>query len=188
MSLTDDCAGRKRKVSKRVRFEVLKRDGFRCRYCGTSSMESVLHVDHVVPHAKGGSDEPSNLIAACAACNIGKSDVELDQSTLAPRVNAEDLLEQAAQIREYAEAALEVQRASESVYDDLCDHWRRWVGEDPLMTWYRSLPRVTREVPLLSIMEAIESVARKHSAYCMKPADQARYFHGCIRKMREANQ
>ena len=54
-------------VSTRTRFEVLKRDGFRCRYCGLTAMATELHVDHVVPASKGGTDDPVNLVAACAA-------------------------------------------------------------------------------------------------------------------------
>jgi hypothetical protein len=54
------------------RYDVLARDGFACRYCGRKAPEVTLHVDHVVPRAKGGSDDPSNLVAACSACNQGK--------------------------------------------------------------------------------------------------------------------
>ena len=58
-------------VTKRVRFEVLRRDEYTCRYC--RSKENELTIDHVVPVALGGSDSPENLVAACRACNIGKS-------------------------------------------------------------------------------------------------------------------
>lgn len=64
--------GSKRPLRPSDRFEVLKRDGFACRYCGRKAPEVTLHVDHVVPRAKGGSDDPSNLVAACSACNQGK--------------------------------------------------------------------------------------------------------------------
>lgn len=59
-----------------VRFDVLHRDGFRCVYCGATAKVSPLHVDHVVPVVKGGSDEMSNLVTACADCNLGKGDRE----------------------------------------------------------------------------------------------------------------
>lgn len=65
-------------VSKRVRFEVLKRDGFRCRYCGATPTETELRVDHVIPAALGGSDDPSNLATACEPCNSGKTSSNLD--------------------------------------------------------------------------------------------------------------
>jgi 5-methylcytosine-specific restriction endonuclease McrA len=57
-----------------VRFFVLKRDGFRCAYCGRSGGEYPLAVDHIIPVAAGGNDHPSNLITACVECNAGKSD------------------------------------------------------------------------------------------------------------------
>lgn len=60
-------------LSKRVRFEILKRDDHACHYCGATAPDVVLHVDHVVPVALGGSDNPDNLVTACQGCNAGKA-------------------------------------------------------------------------------------------------------------------
>lgn len=60
-------------VSKRLRYEVLRRDNHACRYCGRSAPDVALTVDHVVPVALGGSDDPGNLVTACRDCNSGKS-------------------------------------------------------------------------------------------------------------------
>lgn len=65
-------------VSRRLRFEILRRDNHTCRYCGRSAPEVPLRVDHVVPVALGGSDDPSNLVTACEPCNSGKSSVPVD--------------------------------------------------------------------------------------------------------------
>lgn len=65
-------------VSKRVRFEVLRRDNHTCQYCGGIAPDYVLTVDHVVPVALGGSDDPSNLVAACRDCNAGKTSIQPD--------------------------------------------------------------------------------------------------------------
>ncbi|MGD0408168.1 MAG: HNH endonuclease signature motif containing protein [Candidatus Limnocylindrales bacterium] len=58
-----------------LRFSVLQRDGFRCRYCGRTSREPgvVLHVDHVVPLVAGGATTEDNLLTACEECNLGKA-------------------------------------------------------------------------------------------------------------------
>lgn len=62
----------------RKRFFVLKRDGFRCQYCGDSPRKNetcVLHIDHVKPKSRGGSDGVFNLVTACERCNLGKSNL-----------------------------------------------------------------------------------------------------------------
>jgi hypothetical protein len=62
-------------ISKSRRFDVMNRDGFRCQLCGaTQEQGAVLHVDHKVPLAKGGSNEYGNLWTLCDLCNLGKSD------------------------------------------------------------------------------------------------------------------
>ena len=66
-------------VTARVRFQVFERDGFRCGYCGATPKTAQLHVDHIVPVSKGGTDHPSNLATACSECNLGKADLELPQ-------------------------------------------------------------------------------------------------------------
>lgn len=60
-------------VSKRLRYEILRRDDHTCRYCGESAPDVKLTIDHVVPVSLGGSDEPNNLVAACPDCNAGKA-------------------------------------------------------------------------------------------------------------------
>ncbi|HEY2848313.1 MAG TPA: HNH endonuclease signature motif containing protein [Gemmatimonadaceae bacterium] len=61
-------------TTRKIRFDVFMRDGFKCRYCGRSPPAVELHVDHVVPISKGGSDDLSNLAASCVDCNFGKRD------------------------------------------------------------------------------------------------------------------
>lgn len=57
-----------------LRLDVLARDRFRCRGCGRSpaTHNVILHVDHWLPRAKGGSSDMSNLITLCSECNLGK--------------------------------------------------------------------------------------------------------------------
>ncbi|MER6976023.1 HNH endonuclease [Streptomyces carpinensis] len=66
-------------VTPRMRFEVLRRDGFRCRYCGTTAADAELTVDHVTPVALGGTDDRSNLVTACGPCNNGKTSTAPDE-------------------------------------------------------------------------------------------------------------
>lgn len=49
--------GKRKPLSKKVRFEIFKRDSFKCQYCGGASPEVVLHVDHINPVSKGGDND-----------------------------------------------------------------------------------------------------------------------------------
>jgi hypothetical protein len=70
-----DVARDRHAIPAQLRFTVLLRDGFRCRYCGRTAAEPGvgLHVDHVVPLAAGGATCEDNLMTACSECNLGKS-------------------------------------------------------------------------------------------------------------------
>jgi len=56
------------------RFQILKRAGARCELCGKSAKDEQIDVDHIVPRAKGGSNDISNLQALCRSCNGAKRD------------------------------------------------------------------------------------------------------------------
>lgn len=91
---------KRKALSKRVRFEVFKRDSFKCQYCGKAAPDVVLRVDHIHPVSKGGENELLNLITACVDCNAGKSNVALsDDSAIAKqRIQLEVLNERREQL------------------------------------------------------------------------------------------
>lgn len=61
------------KVMRAMRYDVLRRDGFRCVKCGRSREDGVkLHVDHIKPVSRGGKSVMSNLQTLCEDCNCGK--------------------------------------------------------------------------------------------------------------------
>ena len=88
-------------ISKKIRFEVFKRDGFQCAYCGKTPTQVTLEVDHVDPKSKGGKDDINNLITACFDCNRGKSNIPLTKAPAKLSDNLEILQEQENQLKEY---------------------------------------------------------------------------------------
>ena len=56
-------------ISKKTRFDVFKRDLFACQYCGAHPPGVLLHVDHIVAVASGGTNDKDNLVTACQPCN-----------------------------------------------------------------------------------------------------------------------
>lgn len=87
-------------VSKKLRFEVFKRDSFTCQYCGRSAPDVVLQCDHIEPVSKGGTDDILNLITSCFDCNSGKRARALDDHTVLAKRKAQldDLQERREQI------------------------------------------------------------------------------------------
>ena len=61
------------KMSQRMRYQILVRDGGHCQLCGRGYEHGVvLQVDHIIPVSKGGKTVPSNLRVLCSECNLGK--------------------------------------------------------------------------------------------------------------------
>lgn len=81
---------RRKHISKQTRVLVFSRDNNKCRMCGKSSKETKLEIDHIFPHAEGGTDDLDNLATLCEDCNKGKSDLYL-RSLLKQKIDQNDL-------------------------------------------------------------------------------------------------
>jgi 5-methylcytosine-specific restriction endonuclease McrA len=67
-----------RSINWRLRFLTLQRDNFRCQACGRSpstTPNTLLEVDHILPYSKGGETTLENLQSLCTQCNAGKSNL-----------------------------------------------------------------------------------------------------------------
>jgi hypothetical protein len=71
---------RQRTIGQALRFQIMKRDNYRCRLCGISASDGEhvrLEVDHIIARANAGTNDPSNLWLLCCDCNHGKGVHEL---------------------------------------------------------------------------------------------------------------
>lgn len=111
-------------VTKRTRYEVLKRDNHTCRYCGASAPDVKLTVDHVTPVSLGGYDRPDNLVAACRDCNAGKSSASPDAALVADV--AQKAVEWGAAIERYNAARMGDRRKRAAYTNRFEKKWRSW--------------------------------------------------------------
>ncbi len=65
------------------RVAIYLRDGMACAYCGATVEDgtTILSLDHIIPHSKGGNNSESNLISSCKRCNSSRGNRDLDTFT-----------------------------------------------------------------------------------------------------------
>lgn len=125
-------------VSKRLRYEILRRDNHACRYCGAAAPDVKLNVDHVIPTSLGGSDKPDNLVTGCEPCNSGKSSMPADAALVSGV--ADSALHWAAAIKQASEE-LRVQTEPKRVYRSHFEAaWNGWTREVGWKTQHVDLP------------------------------------------------
>jgi hypothetical protein len=118
-------------ISARTRFEIFKRDGFKCQYCGKSSPNVILEVDHILPVKEGGTNELMNLVCACEECNGGKAAVLLSKKPESLKTAQKKERERLAQITKYNEWLAEIRIKKQAWLDAVSRHWIALDGCDP---------------------------------------------------------
>jgi hypothetical protein len=176
---------KRKNISKKTRFEIFKRDGFSCQYCGAHPPSVILHVDHIHPVVDGGGNDPENLITSCEPCNLGKGARHLSDIPKSLSDKAKEIEEAEAQIRGYNEIA-QARRAR--IEDDV---WQ--VAEiiapgssqiGMKRDWIESIKRFNGSLGLHSVLDAAE-IARGRYSYGGK--NTFLYFCGiCWNRIREA--
>lgn len=141
-------------VSTRRRFEIFKRDGFTCMYCGGKPPAVVLHVDHIVPVCKGGTNGTENLVTSCAKCNLGKAGVPLDSvpESLADRANR--IKEAEKQLRAYRKVFKEQQQR---IWDDCWSIIWALFGESTTETKKAFMESIRRFFDLIGYEETLRA-------------------------------
>lgn len=62
----------KTRIPINLRRSVIERDGPRCVFCGLDLELNEIHLDHVIPEARGGETTRQNLQVTCRKCNTEK--------------------------------------------------------------------------------------------------------------------
>ena len=169
-------------VSTRTRFEVFKRDGFACQYCGRHKDQDAvkLHVDHVIPVKEGGGDEMENLVTACQDCNLGKAAKLLDDRAPVTPIEqrVQELVERRAKLEQYlAERALvdaDVSRA----WDHWFDVWRKDTLPPYHCPWKSTLRNYIEKLGVDEVCDAMDIAGDKFS---WVSNNAVRYFIGILK-------
>jgi hypothetical protein len=157
----------RKSITKKTRFEVFKRDGFKCVYCGACAPEAVLVVDHIDPVAKGGANEIVNYATACQPCNAGKSDRKLDDNSTLQKQRRQ--LDELNTRREQLEMMLAWRNTLKQGLDDELECARAawaenvpgWtISAEPAM---KLLRKFVKKHGLAAVLDAIEIAAENYA-------------------------
>lgn len=167
----------RKSISKRVRFEVFKRDEFTCQYCGEHPPKVLLHVDHIHPVVEGGTNDMDNLVTSCESCNQGKGARLL---TSIP----ESLKEKAARIAEAEQQLIGYQgilRAKAGRIED--ETWEvaesLWPGCSEKGANRKDLRSIKYFIERIGVVTALDMADAARAAVPWGGTRQWRYFCGC---------
>lgn len=151
-------------ISKRLRFEIFKRDSFCCQYCGQSAPNVLLEIDHIKPVSLGGETEILNLITACESCNRGKSNIPLSENSemLKKKAQLDSLEERKSQIEMMFEWQNELLNLEESSLNNLNELIKKIIGRGYSE---ESKPLLRKIIKKYGYSEIIESVKICVEAY-----------------------
>jgi hypothetical protein len=145
-------------INKKIRFEVFKRDGFKCAYCGNCPPKVILEVDHIDPKSKGGKDDINNLVTSCFDCNRGKKNIPL--SKIPPKLseNLEVLQEQEEQIKAYRKfikkIELRIKKDMDSVDSVYQQQYEKWMFSDQFRNG--TLKQFISKLPVNEVVDALK--------------------------------
>lgn len=156
---------KRKSTPNRTRFEVFKRDSFKCQYCGRNAPEVVLEVDHINPVANGGDNSLLNLLTSCVECNSGKSDKLLSDGTaVAKQVQQMQLLQER---REQLEMLIAWRSGLEEIDADgvkyASDVWASESGVTLTEHGTKELRKLIKKFGLQQTIKAIEIACEQYS-------------------------
>jgi len=165
---------KRKSLSKKLRFEVFKRDSFTCQYCGRSAPDVVLEIDHIEPVSEGGTNDILNLITSCKDCNSGKSNRLLsDDAVIRQR---KEQLDELNERREQLEMLMNWQRGlldlDEMAVTELADLWNELTPGFSLNEHgLQALRKIAHKYDLLEIIDAMKTSAAQYLKYERDDAD-----------------
>lgn len=169
-------AEKRKALSKKTRFEVFKRDGFSCQYCGAHPPAVILHVDHIHPVASGGKNDMDNLITACAPCNLGKSANSLANVPQSLKDKAADIKEREEQIQGYQQVMNGKRLRIDDEAGEVREIYERFnEGFTLSETAMVSVRKFVEELGMYAVMGAMESA---HTRPSVRRGQEFKYFCG----------
>jgi len=155
-------------LPKSTRFEVFKRDSFKCQYCGAAAPNVLLEIDHINPVSNGGENDILNLITACKECNRGKKDTPLQDHAVINKKKAQ--LDELQEHREQLELLVQWHEGLQDIKTEtaskIADYWTKQTpGYHATENGIKTIKTWLKKFSFEDIMAAIDIAAAHYLKY-----------------------
>ena len=179
---------KRKQLSKKLRFEVFKRDGFVCQYCGSVPPNALLQVDHIAPVALGGENHIDNLITSCQPCNIGKGATSLSSIPQSMKEKTKEIQERESQIIAYNSIIIWHRHRIDSDCWRLANIYLAAIGEHENSIDHRMLNSIRMFISRAGLHECLDAMDISINRWAAFNKNKVfKYFCGVMwRKIKEA--
>jgi len=170
-------------MGNKIRFEVFKRDGFTCQYCGRTPPSAILEADHINPRSNHGKTTMENLITSCRDCNKGKGKHKLTSIPSSLKDTMADIEERELQIQEYNKLLTLVDKRLNSSVKRFREHLKEIDAMAYDMEFKGSLLKsYFRKLPETEVIDAADiAVEKLLSGDIYNSYNMIKYFCGVCR-------
>jgi len=177
-------------ISRKIRFEVFKRDLFTCQYCGRKPPDVILEADHITPKSKDGDDDINNLVTSCFDCNRGKGKNSLDVIPTSIYENLETIKEKQEQLGEYNKILKKLKTRETKNINKIDKIYNSYFTQYTLAEIFKrgTLRNFTKMLPMVEIEDAMEIACSKFRNEETGSSQAIKYFCGiCWNKINSRN-
>jgi len=138
----------------------------------------ILHADHIVPVAEGGTSDMHNLVTACQDCNLGKGARLLGSTPDSKAFDVEEQTERISQMKAFSQAQIDMVDEIERQLEAAKEYWWRLTNGSATPD-LRSVRMFIKSIGLVEVMDAMDRAV-------VKTGGDWRYFYAtCHHKLRD---
>lgn len=173
-------------LSKKKRFDVLKRDSFTCQYCGAKTPDVLLEVDHIIPKSKNGSDSIDNLVTSCFDCNRGKAANELHCIPETLKIKMEAIEAKRKQYLQYKRLLKKQEKLFNDELNEVDEIYNSYFNEYVLSDRFKK-QSVAKFIKAIGVDQVKDAMNR--ACFKLDSDKSIKYFCGiCWNKIKEKNE
>lgn len=178
---------KRKPTSKRLRFDVFKRDAFTCQYCGAQPPNAVLVCDHIDPVKLGGLTTIDNLVTSCETCNQGKAANPLGAIVKRPDADLMflEMQQEIVELKRFQQAQSQRDELLRQIADSMQDAWMDITGDEYPPDQSMFIQLLHKYSPDIVKQAILVAAKREADGLFRRPQDAIPYTWGVAKRISE---